>query len=153
MSRPTTQRTVEHGSMTRSAAVISGATLASRVLGLARDIVLASVLGASMPADAFFAAFRLPNLLRRMFAEGSLTSAFIPVYSEVRTHEGQGAAFGLAALTLNWLLLIVMVVSAGGIVFAPQIVGLLTPGWVQDPAKFSLTVSLTRIMFPYIILI
>lgn len=139
--------------MTRSAAVVGGGTLASRVLGLVRDMVLASVLGASMPADAFFAAFRLPNLLRRMFAEGSLTSAFVPVFTEVHANEGRGAAINLATVTLNWLLLVLLVISAGGIVVAPQIVTVLTPGWIQDPEKFSLTVSLTRIMFPYILLV
>jgi putative peptidoglycan lipid II flippase len=116
-------------------------------------MVLAAVLGASLSADAFFAAFRLPNFLRRMFAEGSLTAAFIPVFTEVQTREGRSAAFDLAYIILNWLLIVLLCVSTAGVLFAPQIVRLLTPGWIDDPAKFGLTVSLTRIMFPYILLI
>jgi putative peptidoglycan lipid II flippase len=116
-------------------------------------MVLAGVLGTSMSADAFFAAFRLPNFLRRMFAEGSLTAAFIPVFSEVQTREGRSSAFRLAVLTLNWLILILSLICIACILFAPQVVSLLTPGWIQDPVKFSLTVRLTRIMFPYILLI
>lgn len=143
----------EHGSMARSAAVVGGATLISRVTGLARDIVLASVLGASMPADAFFAAFRIPNFLRRIFAEGSLSAAFIPVFTEVQTRQGLPSAYRLASIILSWLAIVLFLVSVAGIVFAPEIVQVMTPGWVEDADKFSLTVTLTRIMFPYILLI
>ncbi|MGQ9652513.1 MAG: murein biosynthesis integral membrane protein MurJ, partial [Thermodesulfobacteriota bacterium] len=141
----------EHGSMARSAAVVGGATLMSRVTGLARDIVLASVLGASMPADAFFAAFRIPNFLRRIFAEGSLSAAFIPVFTEVQTRQGRPSAYRLASIILSWLAIVLFLVSVAGVVFAPEIVQVMTPGWVEDAEKFSLTVTLTRIMFPYIL--
>jgi putative peptidoglycan lipid II flippase len=134
----------------RSAAVVGGATLVSRLLGLLRDMVLAAVLGASMPADAFFAAFRIPNFLRRIFAEGSLTSAFVPVFTDVQAKEGPDAALRVACQTLNWLILILICISAAGVVFAPQIIHVLTPGWIEDYGKFSLTVDLTRVMFPYI---
>ena len=139
--------------MTRSAAVVGGATLASRITGLFRDVILAWVLGASMPADAFFAAFRIPNFLRRIFAEGSLSAAFIPVLTEVQTREGRPSAFRLSSIILNWLVLVLLVISAAGVAFAPQLVHIMTPGWVQHPEKFTLTVELTRIMFPYILLI
>ncbi len=142
-----------HGSMARSAAVVGGATLMSRVTGLLRDMVLASVLGATMPADAFFAAFRIPNFLRRIFAEGSLSAAFIPVFTEVQGCQGRSSAYRLASIVLNWLVMVLLLVSAAGIVLAPQIVQVMTPGWVEDAEKFSLTVTLTRIMFPYILLI
>jgi putative peptidoglycan lipid II flippase len=143
----------DHGSMTRSAAVVGGGTLISRVTGLARDVVLAWVLGASLSADAFFAAFRIPNFLRRIFAEGSLSTAFIPVFSDVLTNQGRAPAFRLACLILNWLAPTLVLVSAAGIVFAPEVVSVLTPGWTGDTEKFNLTVTLTRVMFPYILLI
>lgn len=143
----------EHGSMTRSVFVVGGATLTSRVTGLIRDVVLAWVLGASIPADAFFAAFRIPNFLRRIFAEGSLSAAFIPVFTELHVKEGPAAAFRLASIILTWLLPLLTVVSAAGVLFAPHIVSIMTPGWIQHPQKFTLTVSLTRTMFPYILLI
>lgn len=143
----------EHGSMTRSVAVVGVATLASRATGLLRDVVLAWILGASMPADAFFAAFRIPNFLRRIFAEGSLSTAFIPVFTELQVSKGPAAAFRLASILLSWLLPVLGTISAAGALFAPQIVSIMTPGWIQDPEKFSLTVTLTRLMFPYILLI
>jgi len=139
--------------MARSVAVVGLATLASRVTGLLRDVVLAWVLGASMPADCFFAAFRIPNFLRRIFAEGSMSTAFIPVFTELQATRGLEAAFRLASILLSWLLPLLALVSAAGIVLAPQIVTIMTPGWVHDPEKFSLTVTLTRVMFPYILLI
>ena len=154
MSRITSENGEQkHDGLARSAAVVGGATLFSRVLGLVRDIVLAYTLGATLSADAFFAAFRIPNFLRRMFAEGSLTAAFIPVFTEVQQKEGVRAAFRLASLTMNWLIIMLLVVTVGGILFAPQLVGVLTPGWVNDAGKFALTVDLTRIMFPFILLV
>jgi putative peptidoglycan lipid II flippase len=143
----------DNRSMARSAAVVGGATVLSRIMGLVRDIVLAGVLGTSVSADAFFAAFRIPNVLRRMFAEGSLAAAFIPVFTEIQSREGRQAALDLGYVVLSWLLLLLFCLSAAGILFAPQVVHLLTPGWIDDPGKFSLTVSLTRIMFPYILLV
>jgi len=143
----------EQRSMARSLAVVGTATLTSRVTGLLRDVVLAWVLGASMPADCFFAAFRIPNFLRRIFAEGSMSTAFIPVFTELQTIRGREAAFRLGSILLSWLLPLLAAVSAAGVLLAPQIVSVLTPGWIKDPQKFSLTVTLTRLMFPYILLI
>ncbi len=140
-------------SMARSLAVVSLATLASRLTGLLRDVVLAWVLGASMSADCFFAAFRIPNFLRRIFAEGSMSTAFIPVFTELQAGRGQAAAFRLGSILLSWLLPLLSLVSTAGVLLAPQIVSIMTPGWLQDPEKFSLTVTLTRVMFPYILLI
>ncbi len=140
-------------SFSRSLAVVGVATLTSRVTGLIRDVVLAWVLGASMPADCFFAAFRIPNFLRRIFAEGSMSTAFIPVFTELQVSSGKTAAFRLASILLSWLLPLLALVSATGVLLAPQIVSVMTPGWLHDPEKFSLTVTLTMVMFPYILLI
>lgn len=140
-------------SMARSLFVVGTATLTSRLTGLLRDVVLAWVLGASMPADCFFAAFRIPNFLRRIFAEGSMSTAFIPVFTELQTKQGREAAFRLASILLSWIFPLLTLISAAGLLLAPQIVSVMTPGWLQDSEKFSLTVTLTRVMFPYILLI
>lgn len=137
----------------RSVAVVGLGTLTSRITGLARDVVLAWILGASFQADAFFAAFRIPNFLRRVFAEGSLSTAFVPVFTELYLKEKLKTAFDLGSAVLSWLLPCLVLVSAAGVIFAPQIVAVMTPGWSNDPEKFSLTVVLTRWMFPYILLI
>lgn len=139
--------------MTRSVMVVGVATLSSRVTGLMRDMVLAWIVGASGQADAFFAAFRLPNFLRRIFAEGSLSTAFVPVFTELKITHGSQEAFRLGSNVLSILIPMLMIVSGAGVLFAPQIVTVMTPGWLGDPQKFSLTVTLARWMFPYILLI
>ena len=90
----------------KNASIVSGATMLSRVLGLVRDLIMAYALGASVLADAFFVAFRVPNLLRSLFAEGSLTMAFVPTFVKIRQSEGDGAAFVLARSIQFWLLII-----------------------------------------------
>ena len=139
--------------ITRAAGVVAGATLFSRILGFARDVVVAWFFGAGLAADAFFVAFRIPNLLRRLFAEGSLTISFIPVFSEYLYKHGRHEAFKLARSTW-WILTIVLaVVTVSGVILAPLIVRLIAPGFHSIPDKFELTVLLTRIMFPYIFFI
>ncbi|MFP4392245.1 MAG: murein biosynthesis integral membrane protein MurJ [Desulfohalobiaceae bacterium] len=137
----------------RGAAVISGATFVSRVLGFVRDLVLAFALGAGPMADAFFVAFRIPNLLRRLFAEGSLTMAFVPVFTETRQKQGEAEAFALARSTLVWLLLILGGLSLLALAGAVPLTMLIAPGFVQDQEIFQLTTDLVRICFPYILFI
>jgi len=139
--------------VTRAAGVVGGATLLSRLLGYVRDAVVAGLFGASANADAFFVAFRIPNLLRRMFAEGSLSVSFIPVFTETLHAKGRTEALRLAQATLFLLMILLIGLVLLGIFLAPSIVMLIGPGFRENPALFTLTVELTRIMFPYIFFI
>ncbi len=129
------------------------ATVASRLSGYARDKVLAALLGAGVVSDAFLTAFRIPNMFRALLAEGSLTAAFVPMLVEQRAagEEGQSREF-VRAMT-GALLLILPVLVAVGILAAPLLVNLLAPAFAANPAKFRLTVTLTRLLFPYLALI
>jgi len=139
--------------VTRAAGVVGGATFLSRILGYVRDAVIAWLFGTSASADAFFVAFRIPNLLRRMFAEGSLGVAFVPVFTETLHKKGRAEALRLAQAALLSLSGLLAAVAVLGVACAPEIVGLVGPGFKDDPALFNLTVELTRIMFPYIFFI
>jgi len=139
--------------VTRAAGIVSGATLLSRIFGFLRDMVIAGFFGAGMSADAFFVAFRIPNLLRRLFAEGSLTVAFIPVYTDYLQNDGEAAAFQMARSAFRLISLILALAAVVGILLAPLIVRIMAPGFIVSPEKLSLTVSLTRYMFPYIFFI
>ncbi len=135
----------------RDASIVGGATLLSRLLGFFRDMILAYVLGTGIAADAFYVAYRLPNMMRRLFAEGSMTMAFVPVFSKLRAEVGDERAFAMPRSAMVWLLLILGVLTTLAIVFARPLTRLITPGFADDPALFELTVELTRIVFPYII--
>lgn len=137
----------------KATGIMALATGFSRVAGLVRDMVVAAVFGAGFAADAFFVAFTIPNLLRRFFAEGSLTAAFVPTFAEV--HHRDGAEAGREVLRICWtLLLVVMVgVTALGIVASPWVVKLIGYGFTGVPGKLELTDLLNRIMFPYIFFI
>ena len=137
----------------RNASVVAGATLLSRILGFARDLIVAFALGAGPLADAFFVAFRLPNLLRRLFAEGSLTMAFVPVFTRIRQEEGDASAFVLARSVQVWLLLILGVIVLLAMLFAEPITLLVAPGFSKDPQLLATTAVLVRICFPYILCI
>ena len=139
--------------VTRAAGVVGAATLLSRVFGYLRDMVLASFFGAGMAADAFIAAFRLPNLLRRLFGEGSLSLAFVPVFTDALVNGDREDALRLAASSLKLLLIFLAVIAAAGVVAAPLIIQVVAPGFADPPEKMALTVVLTRVMFPYVILI
>ncbi|RLB93027.1 MAG: murein biosynthesis integral membrane protein MurJ [Deltaproteobacteria bacterium] len=143
----------ETAHVTKAAGVVSTATLSSRILGFLRDMVIAWFFGAGLSADAFFVAFRIPNLLRRLFAEGSLTAAFIPVFTEHLYKGGREEAFGLARSAWWLLALILAAGSVVGILLAPLIVRIIAPGFLASPGKYELTVLLTRVMFPYIFFI
>jgi putative peptidoglycan lipid II flippase len=137
----------------RRAATVAGATLLSRVLGFVRDLITAFVLGAGLFADAFFVAFRIPNLLRSLFAEGSLTMAFIPTYSRVRAEEGEARAAEMARSVLAWLVSILSVITLLAVIFAPQLTGVIAPGFGRNPELLEATASLLRICFPFIVFI
>lgn len=143
----------ERKEMTRAAGIVGGATALSRVLGYVRDAVVAYFFGAAMSADAFFVAFRIPNLLRRLFAEGSLTIAFVPVFSEYLEKKGEKEALRMAAAAFRLLGIILAAITVLGVIFAPAIVRVIAPGFASDPEKLALTVTLTRITFPYIFFI
>ncbi len=141
----------ERRSMVRAAGLIGGLTLLSRVGGYVRDVVLAYYFGASGQTDAFYVAFRIPNLLRRLFAEGSLTVAFIPVFTEVLRTGGRREAKVVADAVFTALVLVLSALTAVGIVFSPYVVKLFASGF--DPRYFRLAVEMNRIMFPYILLV
>jgi putative peptidoglycan lipid II flippase len=132
---------------------VGGFTLASRLTGFLRDIMLAAFLGAGPVADAFFVAFRLPNHFRAIFAEGAFNAAFIPAYARIRTEHGEQSArlFGDRIFTL--LLATQLALLAVALLFTPQVIDLLAPGFSREPQQFALAVSLTRITFPYLLLI
>ena len=143
------------GSVARSAGIVSLAVMASRVLGLAREMVFAYFFGASksFANDAFVIAFRIPNLLRDLFAEGALSSAFVPVFSDYLVTKGEKEAFRLSNLVATTLIVILGLLVILGVIFAEPIVGLFAHGFANEPEKFALTVRLTRIMMPFILLI
>ncbi len=143
----------ENQSVARAAGLIGLATFSSRILGFVRDIVLARLFGASPAADAFFVAYRIPNLLRELFAEGSMSAAFIPIFTEYRTQRRQRDAWELASAAFTTLLTIVTLVTMLGILAAPGIVWVMAPGFHGDPDKLETTTILTRIMFPYLLFI
>ncbi|MEA3429386.1 MAG: lipid II flippase MurJ, partial [Thermodesulfobacteriota bacterium] len=143
----------ENTRVTKAAGVVGAATLLSRLFGFIRDVVIAWFFGAGLSADAFFVAFRIPNLLRRLFAEGSLSIAFIPVFTEYMTVKGREEAFKLARAAMWLLSMILAIVAVLGILLSPVIIKVVAPGFISSPEKFFLTVNLTRIMFPYIFFI
>jgi putative peptidoglycan lipid II flippase len=132
---------------------VGGFTLLSRLTGFVRDIMLAAIIGAGPVADAFFVAFRLPNHFRAIFAEGAFNAAFIPAYARIRTQSGPGAAkrFGDGIFTLLVATQLVLLLLA--LVFTPQVIEVLAPGFSREPQQFTLAVALTRITFPYLLLI
>ncbi len=136
-----------------AATVISAATSLSRVLGYARDAAIAYVFGAGLQADAFFMAFRISNLLRRLVGEGALTSSFIPIFTEEKSSRTTESTRELASSVFTLFAVILTVITALGMFFSEEIVRFMAPGFVADPEKFSLTVSLTRFLFPYMVFI
>ncbi|HLB25318.1 MAG TPA: lipid II flippase MurJ, partial [Nitrospirota bacterium] len=143
----------EQARVTRAAGAISSVTLVSRVLGFVRDMVVAKVFGAEAAADAFFVAFRISNLLRELLAEGSMSAAFIPVFTEYLHLRSKEEARELASAVFFVLMFILLGVVLLGIAFSPALVGIIAPGFASDAEKFSNTVYLTRIMFPYMLFI
>jgi putative peptidoglycan lipid II flippase len=129
------------------------ATLASRTLGYARDIVIARAFGAGPVTDAFFVAFRIPNLLRRLLAEGALSTGVVPVFSATLSRDGAPAFARMVRVVAGAGLVVLTAVSALGVLLAPWIVAVMAPGWRADANLFDLAVVLTRVMFPYLLLV
>ena len=134
----------------RALATVSGMTLLSRILGFARDFVIARAFGAGLATDAFFVAFKLPNLLRRMFAEGAFSQAFVPILGEYKNKRSEDDTRTLIDHVASLLSMALFAVTAIGIATAPILVWVSAPGFAADVGKFELTVTLTRIAFPYI---
>lgn len=139
--------------MLRQLLSVSGFTLLSRVTGLVRDLMSAAILGAGLVADAFFVALRLPNHFRAIFGEGALNAAFVPVFTRLHEVAGVEAARRFADNVWTTMLLVQAMILAAALAFMPQVVGLLAPGFSDDPEKFALAVTLTRITFPYLFFI
>ncbi|WP_085117169.1 murein biosynthesis integral membrane protein MurJ [Serratia proteamaculans] len=137
----------------KSLAAVSSMTMFSRVLGFARDAIVARVFGAGMATDAFFVAFKLPNLLRRIFAEGAFSQAFVPILAEYKNQQGEEATRTFISYVSGLLTLILALVTVLGMLAAPWVIYITAPGFVDSPDKFALTSSLLRVTFPYILLI
>ncbi|MER2543900.1 MAG: murein biosynthesis integral membrane protein MurJ [Candidatus Accumulibacter phosphatis] len=135
----------------KTLATVSSMTLLSRILGFVRDFVIARAFGAGALTDAFFVAFKLPNLLRRLFAEGAFSQAFVPVLGQYRNQRPAEETRQLVDRVASLLFLVVLSVTLLGMAAAPVLVYLSAPGFTDDPEKFALTVKLTRITFPYIL--
>ncbi|MGE3149895.1 MAG: murein biosynthesis integral membrane protein MurJ, partial [Pseudorhodoplanes sp.] len=132
---------------------VGGLTLVSRVTGFLRDIMLAAILGAGPVADAFFVALRLPNHFRAIFAEGAFNAAFVPAYARIRQQNGPQPAQLFADRIFTLLFASQVILLAVALAFTPQVIGLLAPGFSRDPERFALAVDLTRITFPYLLLV
>ena len=135
----------------RALATVSGMTLLSRILGFARDAVIAGAFPVGIETDAFFVAFKLPNLLRRLFAEGAFSQAFVPILGEYKNKRGEAEAKRLVDHVATMLFLVLIVVTLIGTIASPLLVYISAPGFVANADKFALTVTLTRITFPYIL--
>lgn len=138
----------ENKRIVKAAGVIGSFTLLSRIMGYIRDMVMAYFFGSGFITDAFIAAFRLPNLLRRLFAEGSLVVSFVPVFTDYLKNKGEKEAFELAGSAVRILSIILTIVSILGVIFSAEILKLIAPGF-NDPDKMALAVSLAKIVFPY----
>ena len=143
----------EKHSVTRAAGHIFAATNISRILGFIRDVIIARIFGATGLTDAFFIAYRIPNLLRELFAEGAVSAGFVPVFTEYQTKEGKEEAKKLAGVVFAFLLCFLIIICLVGILISPYIASLFAPGFKSDPVKFQLTIKLIRIMFPFLLFI
>lgn len=147
------QTAVKQRGLLRSSAIVSSATMTSRVLGLIRDVVLANLVGASSNADAFFVAFKIPNFLRRLFAEGAFAQAFVPVLTETREQGGQAAVRALVDRVAGALGGTLLLLTAFTVIASPIVATIFAPGFTRDPSKLALTADLIKVTFPYLFLI
>src|SRR5215218_3214100 len=139
--------------MLKGVLTVGGWTMASRVLGFARDMLIAATLGAGPMADAFFVALKLPNLFRRLFGEGAFNAAFVPAFAGTLAVQGPQAARALAERMASLMALWLSLLTVLGMLLMPQLMTVLAPGFAATPDKFALAVSLTRITFPYLLFI
>src|SRR5213592_855729 len=146
MADPHVQPELKSSSVLRAAGAMGAATLVSRVMGLVREQVFAVTFGAGNATDAFNVAFRIPNLLRDLFAEGAMSSAFVPTFTEVHERRGEQEAWAFGRQLMVTLLLVLLTVCAVGYLASPALVRLFAPGFGAIPGKIDLTVLLTRVM-------
>ncbi|MBT6408515.1 MAG: murein biosynthesis integral membrane protein MurJ [Nitrospina sp.] len=139
--------------VSKAAGAVGGMTLLSRLFGFLRDVVIAMAFGSSASADAFFVAFRIPNMQRRILGEGAVTAAFIPVFTETLTQRGESVAWKITANLFNILFIALTLASLFILIFSPAVITVFAPGFLDEPGKFELTVKLTRWMAPYLFFI
>jgi len=137
----------------KSTTILSAGTMSSRILGFLRDVLIAKFLGTGFHADAFFVAFRIPNLFRSLVGEGATTAALVPVFSEYSHQKEKREFLDFVSVVFTLGLVVLSGITLFGIVFAPVLIRIIAPGFILDPDKLALTIHLTRIMFPYLILI
>ncbi|SDO26668.1 murein biosynthesis integral membrane protein MurJ [Vreelandella arcis] len=152
-SQPEDRQLIPRRGLMRSGLIVSAMTMLSRVLGLARDVVVATLLGAGDGADAFFVAFKIPNFLRRLFAEGAFNQAFVPVLSEYSTQRDRQEIRELLNAVAGSLTAILALITALAMLGAPWLVWLFAPGFGRDPEKLAMTADMLRLTFPYLLLI
>ena len=152
-NRPVSSPSKPQHRLVRAVGTISFFTLLSRILGFVRDVVIARFFGAGMGADAFFVALKLPNFLRRLFAEGAFSTAFVPVFSDYIKDGDEGATKEAAQSVFTVLSMVLVLVVVVGQIIMPLLIWVIAPGFSDDPEKYQLTVDLTRITFPYIFFI
>ena len=140
----------ENHKIAKAATTIGTGTLLSRILGFLRDMVIANFFGAGMAADAFFVAFRIPNLWRRLVGEGSLTISFIPIYTEYLTQKSEEETREVTHIAFTIAGVFLLILTLLGILFSPILIRIIAPGFIQIPEKFQLTVTLNQIIFPYL---
>ena len=129
---------------------IGGMTAVSRMLGFVRDIVFAALLGAGPVADAFLVALKLPNMFRRLTAEGALSNAFVPAFARARREDGEAAAVALAGETQATLTMVLVALVILGEIFMPAVIGLLAPGFADTPDRMNAAITLACVTFPYL---
>ena len=139
--------------LSKAAGAVGGMTLISRLFGFLRDMVIAMAFGSSASADAFFVAYRIPNMQRRILGEGAVTAAFIPVFTKTLTQKGEAAAWKMTANLFNIFIILLSLVSLLIFIFSPAVITIFAPGFIDEPGKFELTVKLTRWMAPYLFFI
>ncbi len=142
-----------HQSIIRSTSMISLGTLASRILGFIRDVILAKLLGTGFRADAFFVALKIPNLFRDLVGEGATNAAVVPIFSEYKEKKSKEEFLQFVSVVFALSLIVLSLITILGIFFAPSIVRILVPGFIAYPEKLALTIRLTRLVFPYLIFI
>ena len=139
--------------LVKSTAIVSGGIMTSRILGFIRDILIANFFGTKMFAQAFVMAFTVPNMLRHLVAEGACNTVLVPVFTEYRAKKSKAEFLHVANVTFNVFLLALLFITVIGVIATPLIIKIIAPGFIVDQQKFSLTVDLTRILFPYIFLV
>lgn len=141
---------LKHSNLARSGSIVGLMTLLSRVLGFIRDQVLAIVFGAGGTTDVFLVAFKIPNFLRRLFAEGAFAQAFVPVFTEYKETRSRAALLDLAANVSGTLTIVLLIVSTLGVMLSPLLIMLFAPGFIDEPERFDLATHMLRITFPYL---